>query len=91
MDRRMMPGRVVAMLASLDADVIAVQELDVGQPARPRIDQPTFIAEASACSSVLQDADYCGGEYGHALFTRLTTRETTIVPCRASGRASRAR
>lgn len=81
MDRRIMPGRIVAMLGSLDADVIAVQELDVGQPRSGRIDQPTFIAEALGMQLVFcKTVDYRGGEYGHALFTRLTTRETTIVP-----------
>ncbi|MBV9923030.1 MAG: endonuclease/exonuclease/phosphatase family protein [Pseudonocardia sp.] len=39
-------GELAAAVAELDADVVAVQEVDVGQPRSHRVDQPAVLAAA---------------------------------------------
>jgi endonuclease/exonuclease/phosphatase family metal-dependent hydrolase len=81
LDRRIAPARVVDVLGALDADVLAVQELDAGQPRSGRMDQPALLADALGMSLVFcPTVKLNEGTYGHALLTRLPSIDTSVVP-----------
>ncbi len=93
-DGRVTPRRVARVLAQFDADIIALQELDVGRRRSRGEDQVATIAQelnlyASFCPAVKSD----GEGYGHALLTRAPMRlkQSRILPRGATnGREPRA-
>ena len=63
--------RIARVIEACKADVVALQELDVGRPRSGGIDQPRAIAEhldmhLEFCSA--RDCD--GGRYGNAILSR---------------------
>jgi endonuclease/exonuclease/phosphatase family metal-dependent hydrolase len=70
----------------LDADVLAVQELDVGASRSGGVDQPAAIAEALAMQVVFAPtvALRGGGHYGHALLSRRPMRDVEVLPLAAA-------
>lgn len=66
-DLRVMPERVAELLVTLDADVVALQELDVGRSRTHRLDQPAWLAARLGMRHVFCETIY---GYGHALLTR---------------------
>lgn len=75
--------RVTEVLASLEADVVALQEVDVGRLRSGRVNQAEHIAEALGMRAVFQRAvRWPDGEYGIATLTRLDIEgvETRRLP-----------
>lgn len=69
-DRRLDPGRVAEVIASCNADVIALQELDVGRRRTQSIDQAETIAEHLRMRSHFHPALNLEDErYGDAILT----------------------
>jgi endonuclease/exonuclease/phosphatase family metal-dependent hydrolase len=72
LDRRTSPERIAAVIAELDADVVAIQEILDVQNGRPEFDQ------ARRISGKLKDYDWCfgnnrtlhGGPYGNMTLSR---------------------
>ncbi|MEQ9073936.1 MAG: endonuclease/exonuclease/phosphatase family protein [Sandaracinaceae bacterium] len=84
LDGRVDLDRVARVLAPLDAEVVALQELDVSRARTRGVDQPHWLADrlgmhATFCGAV-EDAD--GGRYGHALLTRRPPdrADVTLLP-----------
>ncbi len=76
LDRRVRPGRIASVLAELDADVIALQEvLSVEDGARRELHQARFIADELGyefCSG--ENRRLRGGAYGNVVLTRWPVR-----------------
>jgi endonuclease/exonuclease/phosphatase family metal-dependent hydrolase len=65
------PRRIADVLDMLDADIVAVQELDVGRARSSGVDQPAFLADALGMHHVFSPSiDGENGAYGHALLSR---------------------
>lgn len=64
--------RVAAVVASLECDVVALQELDVGRPRSGAVDQAARIAERVGAHVAFGEAcDFGdGGTYGNAILSR---------------------
>jgi len=75
-DRRYDPQRIARVLATLDADVIGLQEVDWRKPNIDGLDQLEYLAEALGMAAVkgpiLEDHR---GLYGNGLLTRLDIDE----------------
>lgn len=71
MDRRVRPGRIVEVLQSIDADIIALQEV-LSIESRNRLDdQARFIAEELRFSQAFGHTRWLkGGRYGNVVLTR---------------------
>jgi endonuclease/exonuclease/phosphatase family metal-dependent hydrolase len=71
-DGRHDPGRVAKVIEELQADVIALQEVDYRYHIRRGVDQLRFLAEATGLESVWGPVLYGprSGEYGNGLLTR---------------------
>lgn len=89
-DGRHDPARVAAVLASLDADVIGLQEVDWRHP---RVDSRTQLETlevrlgmTSVAGANLRDHR---GEFGNALLTRLEVGEVRRIPLGEDGREPR--
>lgn len=65
----------------LDADVLALQEVDVGVPRSGRIDQASFVADALGMEVVFGKAARVGGigKYGNALLARGPIADVGVV------------
>lgn len=84
LDRRISLERLMRVLEPLEADVIALQELDVRRARSRHVDQPEWLAARLAMRVVF--AQTCAG-YGHALFCRggiAAHREIALPHGRAS-------
>ena len=76
LDRRTMPERIADVIAELDADVVAIQEILDARSGRTQLDQ------ASGVHSQLNDYQVCfgenrklhGGAYGNMTLSRLPVR-----------------
>ncbi len=84
LDRRVSLERVLEVLEPLDADVVALQELDVARVRSGGVDQPAWLAARLAMNVVF--AETCDG-YGHALLSRPPFRahEEIALPGSALG------
>lgn len=71
MDGRVSPRRIARVLAQLNADVVALQEVDVGRKRSRTEDQVSLIATElwmNACFCPVLDLE--GERYGHAILSR---------------------
>jgi len=72
LDGRLSPRRIARVLAALDPDVVALQELDVGRTRSGGVDQAHVIAEALAMDlHFLPCLEISGEKYGNAVLSRL--------------------
>ena len=70
-DRRLSPERIAEVIAGLDADIVALQEIDVGRLRSGGIDQAQVIADRLRFTSHFHPAMRIADElYGDALLTR---------------------
>ncbi len=85
-DRRLDPARIADVLASLEPDVVALQELDVGRRRTGGIDQAFAIAEAMKMASHFHPALLVREEkYGDAILTSLPSRLVKAGPLPSVG------
>jgi len=71
LDGRLSPARIARVLLSLDADVIALQELDVGRSRSRSVDQAQIIADLLEMKMHFGAAiDVTGERYGNAILSR---------------------
>lgn len=74
-DRRMSPERIAQVIAACDADIVALQEIDVGRLRSGGFDQARIIAEKLGFSSHFHPALRVAEEqYGDAVLTRWPSR-----------------
>lgn len=67
--------RIAAVLRGLDADVIALQEVDVGVERTARLDIPTELGRRLGMTPLFgHNFDFQGGQYGNALLTKAAVR-----------------
>ncbi len=72
MDRRVSVARIAAVIAELDADIVAVQELLRGGEAAASVDQVSFLAGALGYRFAFgENRKHRGRAYGNATFSRL--------------------
>ena len=70
--------RIANVLRPLDADVITLQEIDVGTERTERVDQATRLGELLGMQAFFGDfMPYQGGEYGMAVLSRLPVARVT--------------
>ncbi|MFO7178290.1 MAG: endonuclease/exonuclease/phosphatase family protein [Pseudomonadota bacterium] len=70
-DGRLDPARVAAVVEASEPDIVALQELDVGQERSNGIDQAEFIGKRLGLEVHFVSARPCGGgHYGNAILTR---------------------
>jgi endonuclease/exonuclease/phosphatase family metal-dependent hydrolase len=82
-DGRHVPERIAEVIAAHRPDVVALQELDVGQPRSGGIDQPAHIAERLRMHFCFCRAFTTGdAHFGHAVLSRfpLTTVHSGALP-----------
>ena len=80
-DRKLDVGRVAAVLAALNPDIVALQELDVGRRRTGHVDQAHEIAERLKMISHFHPALQVEGErYGDAILTALPERLVKVGP-----------
>jgi endonuclease/exonuclease/phosphatase family metal-dependent hydrolase len=79
--------------AALRADVLALQEVDVGVPRSGRADQARAVAEATGLEVVFGKAARVGGvgKYGNALLARGPIRDVDVVPLPKTHRSNEPR
>lgn len=78
-DGRHDPARVAKVIAELEADVVALQEVDFRYYVRQGVDQLRYLAEATGLGSVWGPVLYASrGQYGNGLLTR---HEVVEVRC----------
>lgn len=74
-DRKLDPGRIAEVIAECEADIVALQEVDVARARSGGIDQAQTIAEHLRMASHFHPALHLEEErYGDALLTALPTR-----------------
>lgn len=75
MDRRIRPGRIADVLAEINADVVALQEVLSIPGHREEADQAAFIAKRLGMHQIHAEARRLhGGVYGNVLLTRFPVR-----------------
>ena len=80
-DRRRLPGRILDVLAEIDADIVALQEADMRFGARTAALPPALIAAHSPYEPVAFDIRPGGlGWHGNALLVRRGTAVTAALP-----------
>lgn len=79
------PDRIAEVIRSLSPDVVALQEIDVGQGRSGHLDQAQRLADLTALSAHFTSArDTGGGRYGNAILTHhpYELRAEGILPVR---------
>ncbi|MDP9812295.1 endonuclease/exonuclease/phosphatase family metal-dependent hydrolase [Rhizobium tibeticum] len=85
-DRRIDPHRIAAVIARSEADIIALQELDVGRKRTGGIDQAEMIATLLKMEAHFHPALHVEEErYGDAIVTALPTRLMRAAPLPSIG------
>jgi endonuclease/exonuclease/phosphatase family metal-dependent hydrolase len=82
LDGRLSPARIARVLLSLDADIVALQELDVGRSRSQAVDQAQTIADLLEMKMHFGAAiDVTGERYGNAILSRwpLTLRRAELL------------
>lgn len=76
-----LPDRLAESCAALDADVLALQEVDVGVPRSAKADLAKVAADACGMASYFAKARRHAyrGQYGNALLVRGTIRDVEVV------------
>lgn len=78
-DRRLDPARIVEVIARLQPDVVALQELDVGRGRSGAIDQAGVIGAGLQMEHVFHPAMHMAGEkYGDAILSRLPMKTVKV-------------
>ena len=76
LDARYAPERIARVLRELAPDIVGLQEVDTGRPAREALHQLDFLARATDMAAVAGfNLRRETGDYGNALLTRLPVRE----------------
>jgi endonuclease/exonuclease/phosphatase family metal-dependent hydrolase len=71
-DRRLLPERILSVVQSGAPDIVALQELDVGQSRSHALDQAAYLAEGLRMEFHFVAARAChGGHYGNAILSRM--------------------
>jgi len=74
------PARVAKVIEELEADVIALQEVDFGYHVRQGVDQLRYFADATGLESVWGPVLYAArGQYGNGLLTRHEVLEVRTI------------
>lgn len=91
MDRRVDPGRIAAVLADINADLVALQEVLSVRGATAEEDQAVFLASRLAGYEVCfgENRKLHGGAYGNAILSRLPVRLTRNYDLTWKGRERR--
>ena len=91
MDRRVDPARIAAVLADVNADLVALQEVLSVRGASPEKDQPAFIASRLAGYELCfgENRRLRGGAYGNAILSRPPVRLTRNYDLTWKGRERR--
>ena len=88
LDGRLSPARIARVLQALDADIIALQELDVGRSRSRAVDQAQVIADLLEMQMHFGAAiEVTGERYGNAILSRwpMTLRKAELLS-RGQGR-----
>lgn len=72
---------LVDAVRGFDADLLALQEVDVGVPRSGRVDQAAFVAEASGMEVAFAKATRVGGlgKFGNALLARGSMSDVAVI------------
>lgn len=86
-DGRRSETRIAEVIASLNADIVGLQELDLGRARSARVDQARVIAEQLSWHSLFEPAMRHGDEhYGNAVISRFPLRLHRV--CQLEGRGT---
>jgi endonuclease/exonuclease/phosphatase family metal-dependent hydrolase len=81
LERRSNLARIAALLDTLRADIVLLQEVDRLTARSGGVDQAAVLAEATGLHVVFgRSIDFGGGEYGNAILSRWPVRALRVVP-----------
>jgi endonuclease/exonuclease/phosphatase family metal-dependent hydrolase len=81
LERRSNLDRIAALLDTLRADIVLLQEVDRLTARSGGVDQAAVLAEATGLHVVFgRSIDFGGGEYGNAILSRWPVRAARVVP-----------
>lgn len=74
-------ARVAALIDSVDADIVLLQEVDRNTQRSGRVDQPATLARLTGYHAAFgKSLDYQGGQYGIAVLSRWPITSDTVIP-----------
>jgi endonuclease/exonuclease/phosphatase family metal-dependent hydrolase len=91
LDRRVRPGRIAEVLAEVDADIVALQEVLSFAGGSPEQDQARFIAEQLGFNFAFgENRIHNGGRYGNVILSRFPLEthrnyDITVKSCEPRG------